>query len=534
MAKRIRIRRTNGEAGTRITAVPRVKSVRSDISRQNEDSTGLSDSIADVVISTPYDLQSIAKWFEQSNILRQCVDAMVTNIAKMGYRAVPIRKDVEMELAEVEVLESFIDSPNTDESLKALNSKKVTDYETYGFGYIEVIRDAKKRPSLLRHARAYKIRLMKKTGKAVPVTTSVKRGGQRSNITEYKKFRKYVQQTGGARIYYKEFGDPRKMNYETGRYESSDYKVPKDKVATELLHHRQYSEDSYGLPRWISQLPSILGSREAEEVNLRYFEDNTVPPMILSVAGGRLTRQSFEDLNKLLKQQGVGKDRQNQIILVEAIPETSGLDDKGTVKLQVDKLADTRPSDGLFKEYDDSNISKIRSSFRLPPVVIGMSQDVTFATANVSAYLAESQVFQPERDTHDEMLNKGFVNHPNGLGLKTCKLESKGPNVTNPDQIIKTLTAVNVMGGVTPRSAIDIVNETLQLTLPQFPEKDSEEWEAWMDMPMTLGQKMMLRTQQTGEGKDPALQGQKTDKNKETESTGATGVDSLAVQHGKE
>ncbi len=859
---------------------------RNDTSRQVEDSTGFVYEQNDTVIATPYDLQSIAKWKEQSNVLNQCITAMVTNIARFGYRAVPISKNVEMDPAEKAILESFIEAPNVDESLAGVNSKKVNDYETYGFGFLEIVRDASGRPSLVKHAHAYKTRILKARGRLVTIKTPISRGGSRRTVTERKKFRRYVQTTGSTKVYFKEFGDPRKMDYTNGKYESSDYKIPKAKLATELLHCRQYSEDSYGLPRWISQLPSILGSREAEEVNLRYFEDNTVPPMILSVAGGRLTKQSFQDLSTLLHAQGVGKDRQNQIILIEAIPETSGLDEKGTVSLKVDKLADIRPSDGLFKEYDEANMSKIRSSFRLPPVVIGLSQDVTFAcydeetetltdrgwkkhhewqkgmrvacydettraisfqepeegvkvydvsnvpmylidsqqqnmlvtpkhrmldaqsidgewqiepieevvkhhrsyfrtsgvydkkvsdanvfivpdsnyqggvaalddsvgyipvsdamewlgyyladgcisqkgcgirigakkprkvnrfayfhetledhgfrvrvseekagtyynvshkgmaawlsdnagegserkyipsmvwqygvedlqilfdalmfcdgswdkregrtsgaystvsaqladdvqilatllgyraiirqdrpgqygvnpvyrvllssretcqilsgkhitrrsytgkvycftvptgvfitrrngkvafqgnTANVSAYLAESQVFQPERDIHDEFFNKKFINHPFGLGLTTVKMESKGPNVTNPDQIVKTLTAVNVMGGVTPRSAIELVNETMQLSLPQFPKKGEEDYQDWMDTPMPLAQKLILansKTQQTGEGDSSHdMQASKDQDIKDREEDGSTGVEETAVENGNQ
>lgn len=528
-----RVRRSSSASPTVRVITSKVK--RADISRQTSESDGFTeDDNSNLILQTPYSITRLDEIFEQSNILRQCVSAMVTNVCSFGYRTVPIEDGIEVDEQEEKLLKSFIDSPNTEETLVGLQSKKTDDYERYGFGFIEVIRDAKKRPSLLRHARSFTIRILRKSGEAVPVVTEVYRGGRRSRVTEYKRFRKYVQIVGGKKVYFKEFGDPRIMDYRNGRYSSKDYRIPKKYQATELLHERQYSQDAYGLPRWISQLPSILGSRESEEVNMRYFEDNTVPPMIMAIAGGRLTKQSFQDLNRLLTERGVGKDRQNQILLVEAIPETTGLDDKGSVSIQVEKLADVRPSDGLFKDYDESNMAKIRSSFRLPPVVLGMSQDVNFATANVSAYLAETQVFLPERQAHDEFFNKNFVNHPSGLNLKTVKLESKGPSVTNPDQIVKTLTAVNVMGGVTPRSAIDLINETMQLSLPQYPEKGEDGYEDWMDMPMNLSQKVYGRTQQTGEGKDQDMQGDKDDKLKETEEEGEVGVASQAVEHGNE
>jgi PBSX family phage portal protein len=453
------------------------------------------------IIPTPYDLLGISQVVEKSNILPQCLNAMVTNVASHGFRIVPIREGVRPQKQEEEMLQSFIESANTEETLEAVQSKVVYNYEKYGFGFYEVIRNRKGQPSLLRAAKSSNIRLTRKQSEAVEVTTVVYRNNRRSTVREMKRFRRYVQQNGNVTTYFKEFGDPRRMSYTTGQYDGDDYKVPKGEEATELLHRRQYSEDPYGLPRWISQLPSILGSREAEEVNLRYFEDNTVPPMIMTVAGGRLTRSSFIELKSLLERQGVGRERQNKILLLEAVPEVTDLEGKGSVQLKIEKLTDQRPSDGLFKEYDDANMAKVRSAFRLPPVVLGMSQDVTFATANVSAYLAETQVFQPERGAHDEFLNMRFVNHPLGLNLKTVKLESRGPAITNPEEVVKSMTALNVMGAVTPRSAIDIANESLLLSLPQYPEKGQEGYEEWMDLPMSIGQRLVMnKTQQTGEG----------------------------------
>lgn len=529
----LRVRRKDT---VQVRAVKR-KTKRADISRQAEDVDGFIDSISsNAVIATPYAISSLSKLFEQSNILRQCISAMTTNIVSYGYRTVPTVIGAAIDGAEKDLLESFIESPNTEESLIGLQSKKTVDYEKYGFGFIEVIRNARGKPTLLRHAKSFNIRLMKKSGKAVPVVTTINRGGSRSKVTELRKYRRYVQSYGTPkRVYYKEFGDTRVMDYRTGKYESKDNKVDKEHYATELLHEHQYSEDNYGLPRWISQIPSILGSREAEEVNMRYFEDNTVPPMIMSVAGGRLTRQSFQDLNRLLTGEGVGKERQNQIMLIEAIPETTGLDDKGTVTLQIEKLTDQRPSDGLFKEYDDANMAKIMSSFRLSPISIGMSQNTNFATANVASYLAESQVFQPERQGHDEFLNKNFVNHPRGLNLQTVKIETKGPSVTNPDQVIKTLTAVNVMGGVTPRMAIEVTNETMQLSLKQYPAIGEEGYEEWMDMPMVLSQKIIGASQQTGDGvNEDNEQAQKDQDIKDREMNGETGVGENATENGQQ
>lgn len=484
-------------SGTRVRSVT-VKSRRSDVSRQQEDTLSYQLDGANQILRTPYDLKNIQTVAEKSSILLQCIHAYVTNICSNGYRVVAADPTVDIDKAEYDTLKSFIDSANSEESLATINSKQVIQYETYGFSFIEVIRDKRGRVSLLRTAKSASTRIMSTDESPIRVSYKIMRGGRRSTVNEYRRFRKYVQLRSGSRVYFKQFGDPRRMDFRTGRYETVDYKVEDKNLATEILHNKQFSEDAYGIPRWIGQLPNLLGSRELEEVNLRYFEDNTVPPALLAVSGGRLTKQSFTELTAQLSSEGIGKDRQNKIILIEAVPEVADLDGKGDVKLDLHKLTDVRQSDGLFKEYDQSNREKVRTAFRLPAVFLGVSESITFATANVTSYLAEIQIFLPERNKHDEFLNKNLINHSMGLNLKTVKLESKGPSVTNPEQIVKTLTALNVMGGVTPRTSISVINETLQLTIDQYPEQGEEGWEEWMDLPLSLAIRKQ-GTQQTGD-----------------------------------
>jgi PBSX family phage portal protein len=445
-----------------------------------------------------------------------------------GFEIVRAHADEPMDPEEKQILQSFIDSPNSEECLMLTHSKIIDDYEGIGHGYVEVIRDRVGNPTIWRHAPASLTRLCPKNPDPVLVIYDVVRGRRVSTVREYRTFRMYVQQEGGRLVYFKELGDPRKLDYRTGDYDSPERPVTPGNEATEILHIRQYSEDEYGLPRWISQLPSLLGSREAEEVNLRYFQDNTVPPMILSVAGGRLTAESHADLKKLLNQTGVGKDRQHKIVLVEAVAESDSLDGKqSNVQLKVDKLTDTRPSDGLFSEYDEANQAKIRSSFRLPPAAVGMSQDVTFATANVSLHMAESQVYAPDRQMFDELYNKRLVSSKYGLNLLTVALRSKSPPITNTETSVKALTALNVMGAVTPRSAQQATATILDLDLIQYPEKGEEGYAEWMDMPMALALRSF-----SGYDKNHAEQGVKDEDTKEVEKDGDVSFD--RPEHGQE
>lgn len=500
---------------TRRAAEPNIRATVFNVSRTSGDTSRQIDAIDEfagivvtgngsILLPAPYNVGQLMMFREQSNMLAQCIDAYVTNIVLTGWEVDDLYRGKEGQEGEKHELQSFLDHANVDQSLIGVMSDTIRDRETVGFGFIEVIRDASDRVSLLRNAPAKYTRLCSKHAQEVLISYEILRGRRISAVREYKRFRRYVQIIHGTTRWFKEFGDPRKMDRDTGWFEGETGYTPGND-ATELIHLRLPSTDSYGVPRWINQVPSIIGSRESEEVNMRYFQDNTVPPMLLLVGNGRLTAASYDELTRTINQEGLGGARQHKIMLLEAVGESDSLDGKSSnIDLKVEKLTDARQSDGLFREYDQANMGKVRSSFRLPPVLVGMSQDVNFATATTSVFVAESQVFAPERSVLDEMLNRLLVNGISGMALRTVKLTSRTPSITSPEMVVKTLTALNVMGALTPRSAQAVANKMLQLEVGTFPAKGEEGYEEWMDLPIA----MSLRAGKTDEeqaGKDPKM-----------------------------
>jgi len=439
-----------------------------------------------LVLATPYNVGRLFQIIDESNMLKQCIEAYVVNTVGTGWEIEPAIRGKAVNAGEEAELATFIENANTDESLKAVMSKVVHDRESVGFGFLEAIRDGAGELSLLRHAPALFTRLAPKHQREVLVEYTVSRGRRVSIIKEFIKFRRFVQLCNGKIVWFKEFGDPRRMNRTTGLFEGEPGYTSGDE-ATEIIHFKLPSNEAYGVPRWINQLPSILGSREAELVNLRYFKDNTVPPMMLTVSGGRLTGDSHKELTRMLTQNSIGADRQNRIMLVEAVGEGDTLDNKNTpVQLKVEKLTDSRQSDALFKEYDQANQQKVRSSFRLPPIVLGLSNETNYANAQVSAFVAESQVFGPARDDIDEQMNKTIISGKFGLAMTSARLKGRVPSINSPESVVKSLTALNVIGAVTPRSAQTVANQILQTELPAYPKPGEEGYEDWMDKPLVL------------------------------------------------
>lgn len=450
---------------------------------------------ATVVIPTAYNIARLFQIIEQSNMVAQCIDAYVTNTVQTGWEVEAVNRGRIIDAGEQVELESFLEHANSEEALTDVMEKVIRDREAVGFGFLEVISDRTGDVSILRHCPAMWTRLCVKHPAEQLVEYTVTRGRRVSTVKEFRRFRRFVQIVNGEYVWFKEFGDPRQMDYTNGAFEGDPGFNPAN-LATSLIHFKNPSNDPYGVPRWINQLPSIIGSREAEEVNMRYFQDNTVPPMLLMVGNGRLTQQSYRELTKMLNEKDIGSVRQNKIMLLEAVGEGDSMDGKNSaIELKVEKLTDARQSDGLFSDYDDANMAKVRSSFRLPPITVGMSQDINFATATTSVFVAESQVFGPARVKIDNTLNKLLFNGRDGMRLATVKVVSRIPAITSPEMMIKTLTALNVMGAVTPREAQKAANKVLQVEITPYPEKGENGYDDWMDAPLVITAQKQVKKQ---------------------------------------
>jgi hypothetical protein len=80
--------------------------------------------------------------------------------------------------------------------------------------------------------------------------------------------------------------------------------------------------------------------------------------------------------------------------------------------------------------------------FRLPPLFVGKAQDYNFATAQVGYMVAEAQVFQPERNEFDEVINRTVLKE---LDATTVKFKSKPITLKDAQAQINLLTAAKGM-----------------------------------------------------------------------------------------
>lgn len=425
------------------------------------------------VISPKYPITELMNLIEMSTILRQCCDAYKQNICGFGvalrYKDDETAVDETTEMkAEWNNVDSLIRHFNFDKPFKDVFGQAIWDREACGNGYIEILRNG---AGTVDGAENVDPRYMKTTplGDLVPV--NYLRDGK--TYTRFKRFRKYVQEVNGKRVWYKQFGDPRKMDKTTGKYGES---VTPENEATEILHLK-VGDGAYGIPRWIGNLIHIYGARKAEELNYNYFHQGRHTPMAIILTNGTLSEDSVDALADYAKAvEGVENAHKFLVLEVETIENDDaaalGLDDgKKKVAVELKSLADMLQQDALFLEYDDKSRDKVLSAFRLPPVYVGLSTDYNRATVVTAKQVAEEQVFVPERESLEFTINEQLFDEYN---FKHVEAYFNSPDLTDPTDFTNMLTAFVQADAVAPNDLRDVVGKLLGKSLQTFADPNAD------------------------------------------------------------
>ena len=320
-----------------------------------------------------------------------------------------------------------------------------------GNAFWEVLRDGKGDLARFVYVPSYTVRLLPLDREAVEVRERVRVSTiSFDTVSARRRLRRYVQIQGAERVYFKSFGDPRVVSRSTGRVfpDIAALKAAQadDGPATELLHFAIHSPRSpYGVPRWVGTLLSVLGSRQMEEVNYLYFENKSVPPLALLVSGGRLSDASVPRIERFIDENLKGKANFHKILILEA--DGGGTGDGGRAKIELRPLTDAQQHDALFQLYDERNIDKVGSSFRLPRLLRGESKDFNRATAESALRFAEDQVFQPERDEFDFLMNRKVLAD---MGLRFWRFRSQTPVTRDPERMTEMVERLVRVGVLTP------------------------------------------------------------------------------------
>lgn len=413
------------------------------------------------ILEPTYHPVTLTALTHQNNTMLQAVAAMEINIDGTGYELQ--RRDGE-DMAEeddkkTESIKEFFDQPWPGESFTTIRRKIRRDLESSGNGFLEVIRNQAGDITFVKYIEAKMMRLLR-LDQPRPVVKKVRRGGKEITLKVVDRRRRYVQVVGRSKVrYFKQFGEVGVLDATSGLWKedalagsqgtvtgdgpndpnnegifTADVKPGNE--ATEILHFTAIPDvlTPYGVPRWINNLPSVLGSRKAEEFNLEFFDHGGLPPAMILIMGGQLSKDSMTELTNYLAGKAAIKQRG---VIAEIFAASGDLGSAGNVKVSVERFGDERQKDSMFQSYDERCAEHVRIAYRLPPMFLGLSEAYNFATAYTAYMIAEAQVFSPERKEFDEVINLTLMTE---LDPKNEYIyRSKGLNVVDVEQKLKGL-----------------------------------------------------------------------------------------------
>jgi PBSX family phage portal protein len=419
------------------------------------------------LLEPPYMLRMLDRLSQENNALSPCIEAMVVNIDGTGHDFFPDHSDEpdNFEDSQTKELQEFFDEPWPGVSFHTMRQDMRRDLERTGNGYFEFIRNARDDIVFMRHADAKMMRIVKLDEPTV-VVKKVKRKGAEVSIKTQIRERRFAQLLNGRTVvFFKEFGASRDLDKNTGMWAAQGVRLPAMSRATEILHFKALPDahTPYGVPRWIMQVPSILGSRKAEEFNLDFFDNGGVPPILILLQGGSLTTETRKAMENGMNR---GAKRANRVQVFEAEPTGGAIDAPSSAKITVERFGHERQNDALFENYDMKCESRVRRAFRLPPIFVGSAESYSFATAYASYTVAEAQVFKPERHTFDRVFSMKVLP---AMGYGDYRIRSKPLTISDIGASLNGITLANQTNYIAQSEVIRGVNEVTGLNLKVAP-----------------------------------------------------------------
>lgn len=194
------------------------------------------------------------------------------------------------------------------------------------------------------------------------------------------------------------------------------------KNVNEVMMFRKPSplDTPYGEPDVLSAAYDILGSESTALFNLNYFENATIPRLVIIVEGGQMSEQVEEQIRNWVSEQS-SPDVLNQVLLVEN-PDPN-------TKIRIEPLGVSQLSDAGFLEYREHCDAHIMAANRTPPSILGMSVGESRA-ASVEANLRFiATVVRPDQRLIESRFNYIFENE---LGVTDWVLELSSPELVTP------------------------------------------------------------------------------------------------------
>lgn len=212
--------------------------------------------------------------------------------------------------------------------------------------------------------------------------------------------------------------EPIFVDRETGDVTTGDASGLENQPANELIFIPNPSilEDDYGVPDWVSAIRTISADEAAKDYNRDFFDNDTIPRMVIKVTGGELSEESKRDLRQMLN--GL-REESHRAVVLEVEKFQSQLDED--VEIELEPMGQGISEEMDFRQFREKNEHEIAKVLEVPPVKIGVTDSSNRSNSDQQDKDFALEVIQPEQHTFAEWLYQ--VIHQQALGVTDWTLE---------------------------------------------------------------------------------------------------------------
>lgn len=322
-----------------------------------------------------YSLESLLRMREENPIHGACIDAKVADIAGMGFYFAPEEEIAQPNQAQYQMLKEFTRRANDGMTFLELLRAFWDDYETLGWGIIEIIRYGDGTLAELYHVPGHTVR------------------AHRDGI-------RFAQHVDGTYRWFKRIGTEQHYDMETGEPVQH---VSDEQAAGEVLVIRKYNSRSsfYGVPDYVTALGTIAGSQAVRDYNLEFFSGKTIPDTVLTLEGVDGVSDKVSAELKAFFSSSV-KGQHHKLAILPLRGNTSS-----PVKANFQKITPD-VKEASFRLYRHDNAIEICVAHRVPPYRIGwpIVGGLGGSTAGEMNEIYKRSVIEPGQEILEDRLNQ--------------------------------------------------------------------------------------------------------------------------------
>lgn len=341
------------------------------------------------LVKPPYDFNHLMELKESNPIHAACIEAKADDIAGLGWQWVTDDNKKGND-SKRDAVESVLSNCNPEFTFREILRAVWEDYETIGWGVMEIVTDGKGQVAEVYH---------------MPGAT----------VRAHKDGVLFAQYREGIVRFFKRYGDENNYDMDNGNKANN---IEENKQAGSVIVIRKAGGRSsyYGIPTYIASLGALVGSIQARDFNIDYFTSGGMPDSLLIVAGGDVAPEVSDTLKGFFNHEAKNAGR-SKLAILPVPAESEG------VQVKVEKLT-PEVKDASFRLYKQDNALEICVAHRVPPYRIGwpITGSLGGSTSEEMNEFYKASVVEPGQATLEHRLNT-FLFAPFEMGEWKWKLK---------------------------------------------------------------------------------------------------------------